>query len=95
MSETTKEIISNAEIERVHANANFGDMTKRDVVDDTVTKAAFGYHTGYTAGQIAHEHGLVRVPRAGGLVLTQKGYRYLHAMYGGKSSAIFELRNKS
>ena len=33
MSEKPEDIISDDEIERVHANANFGCMKKRDVVN--------------------------------------------------------------
>ena len=55
---TTSEIISDADIERVHAHANFGDMSKRDVVDDGVLHYVFGYDTGHTQMTILREHGL-------------------------------------
>ena len=38
------EIITDEEIERVHANANFGPMDKRTVVNQGVLKCASGYY---------------------------------------------------
>jgi hypothetical protein len=72
------EIISDQEIDRVHAHANFGDMDKRDVVRNSVLKVASGLHIGYTAQTIVFEHGLVdstdRRP-----TLTDLGRKYLWA----------------
>ncbi|GHB27506.1 hypothetical protein GCM10007094_14790 [Pseudovibrio japonicus] len=76
----SEEIISDAEIERVHANANFGDMAKRDVVNSGVIKAAFGYGTGSTAYRILRDHRLVKKFDRRGLRLTQLGYRYLRSI---------------
>lgn len=77
--QTTSDIISNEEIERVHAHANFGSMSKRRVVDDGIIKAAYGYGTGHTQQQILLEHGLIEKPKPSShrMVLTQKGYEYL------------------
>ena len=77
--QTTSDMISDEEIEKVHANANFGSMTKRRVVDDGVIKAAYGFGTGHTQQEILIEHGLIKVPKphAHKMVLTQKGYEYL------------------
>jgi hypothetical protein len=84
MTETVNNIIRDAEIERVHANANFGSMPKRRVVDEGVLKYAFGYSSGSTQLSILLEHGLIRKPKPGryGSVLTVKGQRYLRAMKG-------------
>lgn len=84
---TPEDIIPEDEIERVHANANFGTMTKRRVVDEGVLTYAFGYTSGSTMHAILVEHGLIRTPRrerynlAG--YLTPKGKKYLRALAGG------------
>ena len=82
---TTSEIISDEEIERVHAYANFGDMLKRDVVDDGVLQFVFGYDTGHTQMTILREHGLLRAskPRSYRADLSAKGKDYLRAMFWG------------
>lgn len=77
MSEPT-EIISDREIEKVHANANFGGMDKRDVVNYGVLKCASGYYQGSTSNAIIKEHGLVNEKYE----LTPKGRTYLWAAFG-------------
>lgn len=79
-----EEIISDAEIDRVHGNANFGAMPKRRVVDEGVLKYAFGYQSGSTQLSILIEHGLIHKPKPGSYysTLTKKGQRYLCAMKG-------------
>ena len=76
------EIISDAEIIRVHANANFGAMSPREVVDDGVRKTAVGYHCGHTQFTILREHGLITRPRGTSYDanLTKKGKRYARAL---------------
>lgn len=83
VGEPTKLLISDEEIEQVHANANFGTMPKRRVIEDGVLKSAMGYTMGDTQYQILRQHGLVRsrkhlrspIPE-----LTRKGQDYLRAM---------------
>ena len=75
---STKEIISDEEIERVHANANFGGMEKRDVVNLGVLKCASGYYQGATSMAIVKEHGLVTYTYE----LTSKGRTYLWEAFG-------------
>lgn len=77
MSHDPKEIISDEEIERVHANANFGSMDKRTVVNQGVLKCASGYYQGSTSNAIIKEHGLVTAEYE----LTQKGKAYLWAAF--------------
>ena len=77
MSHETEEIISDDEIDRVHANANFGSCPKRNVVNDTVLQKAFGYHCGHTATIIVQEHGLLGKNGR----LTKKGFRYLQSAW--------------
>jgi len=72
------EIIPDVEIDRVHANANFGDMSKRDVVNLGVLKCASGYYQGHTSTQIMKEHGLINDKYE----LTAKGKTYLWAAFG-------------
>ena len=80
---TAQELITDAEIERVHANASFGDIPKREVVDQALLKCACGYHNGATAQQIIIEHGLVKKGRVrGASALTDFGRKYLHAAFG-------------
>ena len=75
------DIITDAEIDRVHGNANFGYMDKRDVVNEGVAKIHLSYSCGYTQEQILIGHGLVferkgRSPK----FLKPKGKRYFAAM---------------
>jgi len=72
-----KEIITDEEIERVHGNANFGSISKRDVVNQGVLKCASGYYQGHTSNQIIKEHGLVTE----NYKLTTKGKKYLWAAF--------------
>jgi hypothetical protein len=74
---TPEEIITDEEIEIVHANAVFGDMPKREVVNLGVLKVAAGFRMGSTATQICSEHGLITK----GYSLTKKGRQYLWAVY--------------
>lgn len=80
---TPEEIISDEEIDRVHANANFGPtLTKRQVVDQAVLKSASGYYHGHTSTQIITEHGLINKKGK----LTKKGQEYLWASFKSKVS---------
>lgn len=76
-------IVSDADIERVHGHANFGDMGKREVVNDGVLKYAFGFTGGHTQMTILVEHGLIRKPAPGKYSsgLTKKGQSYFRAVY--------------
>lgn len=77
------EIISDADIVRVHGSANFGPtMTPREVVNDGVRKYAVGYSSGHTQLCILLEHGLITKPRPGRYEasLTKKGKRYARAL---------------
>lgn len=80
-----EDIISDEEVTRVHANANFGSTSPREVVDDGVRKYAFGFTGGSTQLAILREHGLVTKPRPGSYRanLTEKGKAYGRAIYGG------------
>lgn len=83
---TPEEIISDEEINRVHANANFGAMDKRDVVNEAILKAACKFHNGYTAQTIITEHGLVKHKTNSRPPLTEKGRKYLWAVFNKGNS---------
>lgn len=80
---TPQEIISDEEIARVHAHANFGAMSPREVVNEGVRKTAVGYHCGSTQLHILLEHGLATKPRLGSsdISLTKKGKAYGRSIY--------------
>lgn len=82
MSHKPEEIISDEEIERIHANANFGSMGKRTVVNQGVLKCASGYYQGSTSNRIIKEHGLVNDEYE----LTAKGRTYLWAAFSSELS---------
>lgn len=75
--QSPQEIISEDEIERVHSNANFGSMKKRDVVNQGLLKAASGFSQGFISQQIIKEHGLIDDKYK----LTRKGKDYLWAAF--------------
>lgn len=79
-----EQIIPDSEIDRVHANANFGNsLTKRDIVNRALLKCICGYSNGHTADQIICEHGLTVAPRRRGhTAVTQRGRKYLYAVFG-------------
>lgn len=76
-----REIISDEEIDRVHANANFGNTSKRDVVNFGILKCASGYYQGHTSTQILKEHGLINDKYEP----TAKGRAYLWAAFGDEA----------
>ena len=81
-----REVIPGHVIEAVHANANFGSISKRDVVRQGVLKAASGYHQGSTSQAICLEHGLITHTQT----LTTKGRMYLWAAFNTSPIAFKE-----
>ena len=74
-----EEVITNEEIEAVHANACFGDgISKREVVNYAVLKCACGFYQGATSRRIAQEHGLI----GKNYTITKKGKKYIWAVFG-------------
>ena len=59
MSVLNQTMVTEAEIDAAYGNANFGDMSKIDVVRFGVLKRACGYHQGYTSRQISIDLGLI------------------------------------
>lgn len=52
-------IVSDEELDRAYANADFGNMTKREVVRLGVLKCISGWHQGHTSEMICRELGLI------------------------------------
>ena len=73
----THKLITDAQIDAVWGNANFGNTPKRDVIKDSILKCAAGYHTGHTAKCIVEELGLVTKKWS----LTKKGKDYLYEAF--------------
>ncbi len=75
---SVQDIITDKEITKVHANANFGNMEMRDVVNLGVLKCASEYHQGSISTRIIKEHGLITDKYR----LTTKGKKYLWETFG-------------
>lgn len=76
------DLISDDEIKEVHGNANFGCMSPRAVVNESILKTALGYCLGSTALAILREHKLVTKPnKMHRVFLTKKGQKYLRIMF--------------
>lgn len=88
MAKTVESIISDQKIEEVHGYANFGNMTKRDVVNVGVAQSALGYSMGHTMRAILIEHRLVKNTGGYHPRLTRRGESYLHALVGGRASEV-------
>ena len=92
-------MISDEQLDRVHAYANFGDMSNRDVLIDGLLNLAVGFSCGHTQLQILREHGLTLGSRRNvGYTpkLSAKGKKYLMASIRGEPFDILKkaLREK-
>lgn len=76
------EIVTDQQIAEVWGNSNFGDISPREVVNNSVLKYAAGYATGHTAMCILHELGLLNKHSE---TLTKKGKEYLFYTYATTS----------
>ena len=88
MARQLREIVNDNEAFKVHANANFGDSTPRQVINNGVLKSSMGYSSGSTALAILREHGLVWAAGGSSPSLTKKGKEYLRAMFAGRLTEI-------
>lgn len=70
---TVEEIVSDDELDAAFANANFGGMTKREVVRLGALKCMTGYRQGHTSKTIGQQLGLI----TDNYNLTRKGRMYL------------------
>ena len=75
---TPEEIVSDLEVNDIAYNADFGDQTKRQIINRGVLKCACGYYSGSMATFILEQHGLTNPDNT----LTVKGKAYLWAVYG-------------
>lgn len=71
--ERESEIVSDGELAQAFGNANFGNMTPRDVVRQGVLKCASGFYQGHTSMTICKELGLIDHQYE----VTAKGRQYL------------------
>lgn len=75
-------LITDEQLDNAWGNANFGKVSKRDLVANTLLKCASGYSTGHTAKCICQQLGLITTK----YTLTVKGKEYLWVShYQGKS----------
>ena len=88
------DIIGTKALIEVHANANFGSMTPRQVLNDGVLKYSMGYTGGSTQLKILREHGLITKPDGYRANLTEKGKLYLRTMLGGKLNDVLAIMER-
>ena len=74
---TPEEILSDQEVHNVFVNVDFGEHTKREIINMAVLKCACGYYSGSMATLILEQHGLTNPDNT----LTVKGKAYLLAVY--------------
>lgn len=82
---TPQDLITDAQIDIVWGNANFGDIEKRTVIAQSLLRYACGYSTGKTAELICANLGLVH---SGSLKLKNLGKHYLFASFSKKAIII-------
>ena len=80
--ETVQDLVKDEMLENVFGNADFGEVSKREVLANTLLKCACGYETGNTAKCIVQELGLVTQEWK----LSMWGKRYLFAAFSNKLS---------
>ena len=78
--EKTSDIISDAQLIKVHANANFGSKTPRQTLNGAVLSYAMGFTSGSTALAILRDHRLIKKNTGYTANLTVKGKKYARAM---------------
>ena len=78
---TEHDIISDQALESIYCNADFGAVSRRQVLRLGVLKCASGFSQGHTSKAICEELGLIDSR----YVLTGKGQRYLWAAFGGRT----------
>jgi len=87
-AKSAEEVITDEEIIKVWQHANFGDISKRQVILDTLKKFSQGWSTGHTAKCIVSELGLIW-NKNGHDALSDKGLEYfIAAMSSYASQAV-------
>lgn len=77
MKQTVEEYVSDEDLNVAFGNADFGNISKRDVVRYSLLKYAAGYSTGHTAKCICKELGLITDKEK----LSVTGRRYLYLAF--------------
>ncbi len=77
MTETTKEILTDEQINKAWGNACFGNKDNRAIIANALLKKVCGYSTGHTIACICAELKLVGKNKT----LTKLGREYLWAYY--------------
>jgi len=80
--ETIIDIVNDDQLNAAFGNANFGEISKRDVVRYSLLKFASGYSTGHTAKCICEELGLITTKDQ----LSNRGKRYLFLAFYDNNS---------
>lgn len=80
-----EKMVTMEEIEAVWGNANFGSMSKEDVVKFGLLKCASGYYQGYTSNAILKELGLI-IHDEKKYKLTRRGQYCLYEFFGKGSN---------
>lgn len=78
-----KELVPDDVLEAAWGHANFGSVSKREVIRNTLLKCACGYHTGFTAKSICQDLGLID---RRDWKLTGIGMKYLWVAYSKGTS---------
>jgi len=82
MLDLNKTMITDGEINAVWGNANFGTMSRIDVVKYNLLKIASGYDTGHIAKTILFDLGLLNRRNS---LLTKRGKYCLYAFFNQQS----------
>jgi len=74
-AQSIKEIVTEGELDAVWGSADFGSLSKREVIYDGLLHCLGGYRTGHTLKEILIQLGLVYANKWD---LTKKGREYLY-----------------
>lgn len=79
---TIEEIVTDKQLDHAWGNANFGKVSKRDMIRFTLLKSACGYGSGSTARAIVKELGLFTESDK----LSKRGQQYLYEAFSNGSN---------
>ena len=80
-AQTEQELITDEQLDAAWGGANFGDMTKREVIRLGTLKCLSGWHQGHTSKTICSELGLINEKYK----VTAKGRAYLWLAFGRRT----------
>ncbi|MDP2447647.1 hypothetical protein [Pseudomonas sp.] len=81
-ADTEADLITDAELDQAWGGANFGGMSKREVIRLGTLKCLAGWHQGHTSRTICTELGLINEKYK----VTAKGRAYLWLAFGRRSN---------